>query len=74
MPNIFQNIWPLQAKFNVHNGSAYGQPPVNDPLPNHILPPGATPHYPQRAIPSSPGNLKAALNSLPSILSLNVKG
>jgi hypothetical protein len=72
MANVFQNIFPSSVNFKIdHHQSAYSVPPLDKPLPNNILPPGAQPHLPGSAIPANPGNMKAALNNLPSLFTLN---
>lgn len=72
MVSIFNSTLPTQVQFHISSGSAYTQPPVNAPLPNHILPPGATPGLPQRPPAPQGRSIKNAISNLPSIFSLNV--
>ena len=73
MTNFWNNTAPSSVNFTIDHGTAYSPPPLNKPLPNNILPPGSTPALPVRAVPAPTGNLKKALNKLPSIFNLNIK-
>lgn len=68
--NFWNTIWPVKTALPVNTGSAYTAPQLNLPLPNHILPPGATPSLPMPAIPAPIGNVKTLINNLPSIFNL----
>ncbi len=71
--NFWNTVKPVSVNFNINHGSAYSQPPVNNPLPNNILPPGARPSLPPAKVPPGPsGNLKQAINHLPSIFTLTL--
>lgn len=67
--NFWNTITPLSATFNMKHQTGYTGVPVNQPLPNHILPPGAQPALPRPAIPAPAGNLKQIISNLPSIFS-----
>lgn len=72
MASIFNNIWPVSVKFNVISAEpSVMPPPLNQPNPNWQLPAGSPgPGVPQAVIPAAPGNLKAAINNLPSIFTI----
>ncbi len=69
--NFWNSIFPLKTNLPASNSTSYGMPPLHDPLPNHILPPGFTPNLPTPAIPGPTLDVKALINSLPSLFNLN---
>lgn len=71
MASIFNTTQPLQANFNIQSGPAYTQPPVNAPLPNHILKPGAQPGIPQRPAKPQGQSIKNLIGNLPSLFNIN---
>ena len=72
MVNFYNNLNPASVKLPFSSGSNITTPPVNAPLPNHILAPGFAPALPQRAIPQPPKkSVKEMFDSLPSLFNIN---
>lgn len=71
MVNFWNNTNPVTVPLPKSSNSPFSQPPLDNPLPNHILPAGFTPSLPTRAVPAAPINrLKQAINSFPSIFTI----